>query len=220
MGGNHVVFRMTAGLPIKAALASPPSVTTSCLSCHPHKLVIGASQGHPQWRIHLQCSRRKRCGLDPCIGTIPGGGNGDPRQYSCLENPVDRGAWRATVHGVRKSRTQQHTCARDDWAEGPSPRHSLCGFLKKLSTIYDIAMYCSQTWAWLSLKVRKSFSLDSRLSHTQWTEALLRNTELFSSCDLNSHLPEGWIPALYKQDLTAMLPLSFRNQLHWYEYSL
>ena len=34
----------------------------------------------------------------------PGGGNGNLLQYSCLENPMDRGAWRATVHGVSKSR--------------------------------------------------------------------------------------------------------------------
>ena len=33
------------------------------------------------------------------------GGHGNPLQYSCLENPMDRGAWRATVHGVAKSRT-------------------------------------------------------------------------------------------------------------------
>ena len=32
--------------------------------------------------------------------------NGNPLQYSCLENPMDRGAWQATVHGVAKSRTQ------------------------------------------------------------------------------------------------------------------
>ena len=36
----------------------------------------------------------------------PGEGNGNPLQYSCLENPMDRGAWWATVHGVMKSRTQ------------------------------------------------------------------------------------------------------------------
>ena len=36
----------------------------------------------------------------------PGGGNGNPLQYSCLENPMDRGAWEATVHGVAKSQTQ------------------------------------------------------------------------------------------------------------------
>ena len=36
----------------------------------------------------------------------PGGGNGNPLQYSCLGNPKDRGAWRATVQGVAKSQTQ------------------------------------------------------------------------------------------------------------------
>ena len=36
----------------------------------------------------------------------PGEGNGNPLQYSCLENPMDRGAWRATVYGVTKSRTR------------------------------------------------------------------------------------------------------------------
>ena len=36
----------------------------------------------------------------------PGEGNGNPLQYSCLENPMDRGAWLATVHGVAKSRTR------------------------------------------------------------------------------------------------------------------
>ena len=38
-------------------------------------------------------------------GRSPGGGHGYPLQYSCLENPMDRGAWRATVHGVEKSWT-------------------------------------------------------------------------------------------------------------------
>ena len=36
----------------------------------------------------------------------PGEGNGNPLQYSCLENPMDRGAWWATVHGVTKSQTR------------------------------------------------------------------------------------------------------------------
>ena len=42
----------------------------------------------------------------PGLGRSPGGGNGNPLQYSCLENPMDGGAWRATVHGVAKSRTR------------------------------------------------------------------------------------------------------------------
>ena len=41
------------------------------------------------------------------LGRSPGAGHGNPHQYSCLENSMDRGAWRATVHGVAKSRTQQ-----------------------------------------------------------------------------------------------------------------
>ena len=42
----------------------------------------------------------------PGLGRFPGGGNGNPLQYSCLENPMGRRAWRATVQGVTKSRTQ------------------------------------------------------------------------------------------------------------------
>ena len=43
--------------------------------------------------------------LIPGSGRSPGGGNGNPLQYSCLGNPMDRGAWWATVHGVTKSQT-------------------------------------------------------------------------------------------------------------------
>ena len=45
-------------------------------------------------------------GLIPGLGRSPGEGNGNPLQYSCLENPMDRRAWWATVHGIAKSRTR------------------------------------------------------------------------------------------------------------------
>ena len=45
-------------------------------------------------------------GLIPGLGRSPRGGHGHPLQYSCLENPMDRGAWRATVPGSQKSQTQ------------------------------------------------------------------------------------------------------------------
>ena len=48
-------------------------------------------------------------GLIPGSGRSSGGGNGNPLQCSCLENPTDRGAWRATVHGVTESETTQVT---------------------------------------------------------------------------------------------------------------
>ena len=56
----------------------------------------------------------KRRVLDPWVGN-PGGGNGNPLQHSCLDNPMDRGAWWATVRRVTQSRTRLrqlsvHTC--------------------------------------------------------------------------------------------------------------
>ena len=52
------------------------------------------------------CQHRDR-GLIPGSGRGPGKGNGNPLQYSCLRNSMDRGDWQATVHGVAKSRKQQ-----------------------------------------------------------------------------------------------------------------
>ena len=46
-------------------------------------------------------------GLIPGLGRSPGGGNGNPLQYSCLENPMDRGAWRATIRDFTKSDTTE-----------------------------------------------------------------------------------------------------------------
>ena len=46
-------------------------------------------------------------GLIPGSGRSPGGGHGNPLQYSCLENFMDRGAWQSTVHGIANSQTRQ-----------------------------------------------------------------------------------------------------------------
>ena len=53
-----------------------------------------------------QCRKHKRFGFDPWVGKIPWGGRVNPLQYSCLENPMGRGAWWAIVHRVAKSQTQ------------------------------------------------------------------------------------------------------------------
>ena len=59
-----------------------------------------------QWqRIHLQCRRCRRHGLEPFAMKSPWGGHGNPPWYSFLENPMDRGAWGATVYRVAKSQT-------------------------------------------------------------------------------------------------------------------
>ena len=48
-------------------------------------------------------------GSIPSLGRSSGGGNGNPLQHSCLKNAMDRGGWRAIVHGVAKSRTRLST---------------------------------------------------------------------------------------------------------------
>ena len=68
-----------------------------------HKGFPGSASGRErtcQWR------RYKRHGFGAWVRETPGEGHGKPPQYSCLENPMDRGAWQATVHGVTKSRTR------------------------------------------------------------------------------------------------------------------
>ena len=56
-------------------------------------------------------------GSTPGSGRSPGGGNDNPLQYSCLENPTDRGAWRATVHGIAKEsdKTKQLKTHAHQW---------------------------------------------------------------------------------------------------------
>ena len=48
-------------------------------------------------------------GLIPGLGRSPGEGNGNPLQYSCLENPTDRGAWQATIYRVAELDVTTHT---------------------------------------------------------------------------------------------------------------
>ena len=67
-------------------------------------------------------------GSIPRWGRSPGGGHGNPHQYSCLGNPVDRGAWWATIHGISESDTTEateHTYMQEA-EERPELTFSLC----------------------------------------------------------------------------------------------
>ena len=70
----------------------------------------------------------------PGLGRSPGGGHGDPLQDSCLENPMDRGAWRATVHRVTQSwaRLSTHACR-------PVSRLPLCSGARRLHLVAGAA---------------------------------------------------------------------------------
>ena len=103
--------------------SSPPSL--SCLhptsECWVHNLSLPQTewlklqkfhgfkfhnQGMGPWGLHGKESACQSTGSIPGSGISPGEGNGNPFQYSCLGNPMDRGAWWAIVHGVAKSRTR------------------------------------------------------------------------------------------------------------------
>ena len=62
--------------------------------------------GLPRWLRGKESSCQEDLGSIPGLGRSPGEGNGIPLLYSCLENPMDIGAWWATVYGVAKSWTQ------------------------------------------------------------------------------------------------------------------
>ena len=65
--------------------------------------------------------------LIPGLGRSPGEGNGNPLQYSCLENRMDRGAWRATVHGITKTGARRKVLAQHGSGEALHPiRSQLC----------------------------------------------------------------------------------------------
>ena len=70
----------------------------------PHRLIDLASG--PVKNLPANAGDVGDVGSIPGSGRSPGGGNGNPLQYSCLKNPNDRGAWQATDHRAAKSQTQ------------------------------------------------------------------------------------------------------------------
>ena len=93
---------------------SPDKLFCSCVPVHPGSPPLVLSRWLPSAKIigfpggatgkepTCQRRRRKKCGFSPWVGKIPCRGHGNPLQYSCLENPTDRGAWWATAHRVAK----------------------------------------------------------------------------------------------------------------------
>ena len=86
----------------KVVRADPNRWEASPFPRSPHR----AFQVHRGKESACQWKRCKRPGYNLWVWKTPGGGNGNPLQYSCLKNSMARGAWWATNYGVTKSRTQ------------------------------------------------------------------------------------------------------------------
>ena len=101
-----------------------------------------ASVGLPQWLRGKESTRNAgdtgNAGSIPGSGRSPRGGHDNPLQYSCQENPMDRGAWRATVHGVTKSRT---------WLSMLCHHFVNSNRQQFWVTTYDRAQFCWSTWS-------------------------------------------------------------------------
>ena len=91
-GVTHV---LTAYVSLENALITLSGGTSSTISSFEPELPGGSED-------KASACNAGEPGSIPGLGRFPGGGNGNPLQYSCLENPMDRGAWWATVHGVRR----------------------------------------------------------------------------------------------------------------------
>ena len=115
----------------------------------------------PRWHLPVNTGDTRDSGLIPGWERSPGGGNGSPLQYSCLENPMDREAWQATVHGVTKSQTWLSAwiytlwCRKENWRIS---RVWKCSNEKKiilLSTLYILWKHA----LWKMQKIRKTKSI-------------------------------------------------------------
>ena len=80
-----------------------PTISQDILNEHKILSIVGFPGGSA---LKNPLANAEHVGLIPASGRSPGEGNGNPLHYSCLENPMDRGAWQVTVHGVANGWTQ------------------------------------------------------------------------------------------------------------------
>ena len=89
----------------------------------------------------------RNMGCIPGLGRSPGGGNGNQLRYSCLENPMDRGAWGAKVHGITKGQTQlkqfsMYACPTETGNTADSQIFILNFGLQFTTTLFSCSNFC------------------------------------------------------------------------------
>ena len=151
---------------------------------------------HPPSFPHSSVGRESACnsgnsGLIPGLGRSPGEGNGNPLQYSGLENPMDRGAWRAIVCRVPKSQTQvkrlrTHTVQHRKWKVNVGALHQSSPF-RSGQFPHILVWVCLRVFSSMQFSHMRRFMwlpLDSIIFHNSQV--------MLSVCD------EGWEPWLWK----------------------
>ena len=132
--------------------------------------------------LHSSVSKESACdagdlGLIPGLGRSPGEGNGNPLQYSCLENPMDRGAWQVTVHGVARVRCDLATTPPPpDWQWGVDSLEHKSTFIPELPTSsVKLSFFFPSTC--LSILAFKGRAAESELGNASLREWPITNTE-------------------------------------------
>ena len=160
-------------------------------------------------------------GLIPGWGRSPGGGYGNPLQYSCLENPMNRGAWWATVHGVAKSQTRLkwHTQG-PHILQGIMQQSSFCVWLISLSLLIRLIPVVSEPHSVFSWKYLMCASHHVYLCICWWTHVIPRCAAInicgqisilsMLSTLLGVHLWVKWIHFVLMLYLT-----SWRTLMQW-----
>ena len=104
LGGSTAVITSLLGSSFPGDITNVP-----CVKAIPLGSIFASLGGSPGGASGKESTCQRRHGFNPRVGISPGEGNGDLLQFSCLKNPMDRGAWQSTVQGVAKSQTQLYT---------------------------------------------------------------------------------------------------------------
>ena len=142
-----MLLKLNSKISVVFLTHAPPSTMLGCLQANPrcrissHSYLI-SSYFKISWQsffiksLESSAGDARDVGLIPGSGRSPGGGNGNPLQYSCLGNPLIRGIWQATVHGVSKSQTWLSNWAHSTPMNYTSIKNNI--FKKASKRIYNL----------------------------------------------------------------------------------
>ena len=147
-------------------------------------------------------------GLNPGTEEFPGGGDGNPHQYSSLENSMDRGAWWVTVHGVPKSRIGLSDWAQVMWCPLPSPH------------LFPLEQPLLQFFSFLSRKllgvlITESFALRKLFLFIHWLLSQLHLPTHLQLCVILTSGGFKWWYTTWAQTITS----SMKHKLHCVTYN-